>query len=263
MNAHRALSCAAVLLSLSVPPALAADPQPAPTESAWIEAGAGADYLSNGLGDWSTAYISFETSSGPRTSWHASTDSDSRFGKTDSQYLVGTYFPPSTNTILNVELALSPTHQILPSSEIGLSLDHRLAAGWGYALGLQDRSYNGANVSIDSVSVDRYWRTFRAAYTTFATRVSNVPGVSFSEALLLTHYYGASDASSLTAALNAGREAENDGGPVLVSAVIGVSLTGAHWFGANSSAIIWSVSVTRQGSLYTRSGGQVGFRRRL
>ncbi len=263
MNAYPALWCATALLCLLSRPALAADPQPTPTPFTWIEAGAGADHLNNGSADWHTTYLSIAKRSAPRMGWYGVASSNRRFGRTDPQYLIGVYFPPSANTIVNVELAASPTHMILPSSEIGLSLDHRLAAGWGYALGLRDRSFNGTNVFMNTLSVDRYWRAFRAAYTLTGTRLSSVPGTSFSQTLLLTDYYGMDDASSLTAALNAGREAENDGGPVLVSTVTGASLSGAHWFGANNSAIIWSASVTQQGRFYTRSEVQVGFRRRL
>lgn len=263
MKASRALWCAAALTCLLPRPAIAAQPQPAPTPSTWIEAGDGVDRLSNGLADWQTTYFSFATRSSPRTGWYGNASINSRFGRTDPQYLLGAYFPPSPNTIVNLEFATSPTHAILPSSDAGLSLDHRLAAGWGYALGLRERSYTGANVSMGTFSVDRYWRGFRAAYTLSGTRLSNVPGTSLSHALLLTRYYGLAEASSLTVTLDVGREAENDGGPVLLSTVSGASLTGTHWFDMNNFAITWAASVTRQGRLYTRSGVQVGFRRRI
>lgn len=243
--------------------ALAAAPQPSPTPLTTLEAGASSQGLSNRRGSWQSAYLSYERRLLPRKVLYATLIGDRRFGSGDQTYVAGFYLPPSVNTILNVELAYSPTHVNLPRERIGVSLDHRLDDGWGYSIGVQNRTYSAFSVQMGSFLVDRYWKSFRWAYTLTESRLSNVAGMSLSQAALLTHYYGADGASSLTIGLNAGREAENVGnGLVVVSAVTGARLGGIHWLDKRWG-FIWSLSTVRQGSLYTRSGVQLGVRARL
>lgn len=240
----------------------AGTPDPAPTPFTWIEVTAGSDHLNNGSPDWHDTSVTVASRAG-RRSMYGTAGSLQRFGKSDSQYTLGAYFPAGSATEFNLEFSASPTHRVLPSADLLLNLDHRVAGGWGYALSVRGRQYPGLSVSTEGVSVDRYWRSFRAAYTLSGTQISNASGNALGHGFLFTKFYGQDDASNITLRLNAGREAENIGGPVLVSTVAAVGLAGVHWFSGNTSAVSWSGSVTRQGNLYTRSEFQLGFRHRL
>jgi YaiO family outer membrane protein len=240
----------------------AADPEPSPTPSISIETGGSSDHLSNGKGDWNSSYITVVRQAAPRRAIYAELSNRLRFRQTDPLYTAGVYVPPSSNTILNIEANLSPTHIVLPSVELIASLEHRLAYGWGYAVGLNDRAYTSLNVRGESLLIDRYWRTMRVAYKFSGVQLSNVTGSAVTHTLLFTRYYGIGQLSQMTLSVNAGRDAENTGSAVLVSDVTGANLNGAHWLGQNW-ALTWLLATTRQGTLYSRSGFQLGIRRRL
>lgn len=252
----------AALLCVLAAPALAAEPTPSPTPESTYEIGGSNDSLSNGKGSWQSAYMSYVWHADARRAIYGTLSSNTRFGNTDPQYTVGIYVPASANTILNVETSLSPTHVVLPSSTVLVSLEHRFALGWGYVLGADHRAYPGLDVVGESLLVDRYWGNFRAAYKISSVQLSNVPGSAFTHTALLAHTYGADGLSQVVLSLYIGRDAENVGPGVLVSAVSGASIGGTHW-SARKWALVWSLETTRQGSLYSRSGVQIGIRRRF
>jgi len=242
--------------------AQASEPKPTPAPLITLELGTTQEHLTNGYGNWQSLYFFASDKFSPRRVAYGSVTTDRRFGSTDETYVAGFYIPPSPNTTLNVEFGYSPTHIVLPQSSLALSLDHRLASGWGYTLGAQHRGYTGTDVQIGSLLVDRYWGKYRAAYTITGAQLSSVAGTALSHGALLTRYYGTDQESSVTLSLDAGREVENVGSTVITSSVAGAALYGVHWFGLHWG-VPWAVSIHRQGSLYTRSGVQIGVRARL
>ncbi len=244
----------------------AAAPTPGPEATATpvttLEVGASSEQLSNAHGSWNGSYLTAVRTFAPRNVAYFSIADDQRFTTRDTTYTAGMYTPTSANTILNLELSFSPTHQALPQNAFDVSLDHRLADGWGYTLGAQERSYTGAAVATGSVLVDRYWKSFRAAYRVTGTRLSTAAGLSLAQSALLTHYYGSDDASSVTFSVNTGREVDDLENGVHISAVTGVTIDGVHWTRGRWAGT-WSLYTVRQGSIYTRSGIQLGVRARL
>ena len=256
------IAAAAILVSGITAPALGAQPQPSPTPVSTIEIGGSSEGLSNGYGSWSSEYLTATRRFAPRKSVYFTLENARRFESRDVIYTGGAYVPASPNTILNVELAFSPTHQQRPHAQMYVSLDHRLAAGWGYTLEVQRRLYGYANVQTGAVLVDRYWGEYRAAYRVTGAQLSNAPGLSISQAASLTRYSGPDDESSMTLAINAGREADNLENGVHLSSVVGATLSGLQQ-AAPRWAFAWAISTIREGSLYTRSGVQFAVRARL
>lgn len=242
--------------------AAAATPQPAPTPLATLEAGGSSEQLSNGRGTWNNSYVTYVNRSAPRAAAYGMFSRETRFGKSDPQYLGGVYLPVSANTIFNLELTFSPTHQVLAHHDISISLDHRLARGFGYTLGTARRSYPGLAVQGESVLVDRYWGSQRAAYTLSSVQLSNTGRWSFTHSVSYAYYYGAQALSQITVALSAGRDAENVGPGVLLSSVTSARVGGTHWLGPGW-ALTWDAATTTQGNAYSRSGIQLGLRRRF
>lgn len=239
-------------------------PSPIPTATplTTVELGGSSQQLTNGRGTWQNRYVATAFTSSTHHMSYFSYNYDQRFQSSDSTYTAGVYLPASAATTLNLEVGFSPTHQNLPQLHVLVSLEHRLRHGWGYILGVQQRSYTGADVQTDFVTIDRYWKSFRAAYSISASRLSTMPGVSAEQSALLTHYYGADQESSVTIAANAGREVDDLENGVHVSAVAGETLTGMHWSGPRYG-FTWTLSTLRQGTLYTRSGVQLGVRTRF
>lgn len=252
------LPCGLIFAALSSRALGAApSPSPTPTPNTIFELDASSEHLSNGSPNWENDSLSVSKQLAPRRVLYGSLTKDYRFGKADQTYLVGVYVPASANTLLNLEASFSPTHAVLPQSELAASLDHRLAGGWGYALGLRHRSYPGLGVSLSSLIVDRYWKTFRIAYTLTGAQISNTPGTSLSHALSFTHYYGNDSENAATLSINVGRDVENTGTHIAASAVSGISLHETNWFN-RSFGYSWTLSTLRQGTFYTRSGAHIG-----
>ena len=256
------IAAAAVLVSGITAPALGAQPQPSPTPVTTIEIGGSSEGLSNGYGSWASEYLTAARRYTPRKSVYFTLGNAYRFESRDVSYTGGAYVPVSPNTILNVELAFSPTHEQLPHDQVYVSLEHRLAAGWGYTLETQRRSYGYASVQTGAVLVDRYWGEYRAAYWVTGVQLSKAPGLSISQAASLTRYSGTDDESSMTLAINAGREADDLENGVHLSSIVGATLSGLQQF-APRWGFTWVVSTLREGFLYTRSGVQLGVRARL
>ncbi len=239
-------------------PALAATPAP----YTLLEAGASSEQLSNARGVWQSQYVLVTRYLAQREAVYASLARDIRFGQPDTQAVVGAYLPLSPSTILNLETSVSPQHGVLPASELFASLEHRLAAGWGYIVSERHRSYPSLTADTAGLTIDRYWRHDRAGVSANATIISNAPGLAVGYSAFFTRYYGRDDESSLTFAVQNGREAENVGRGVLISKVTGASLDGVHWT-PGSLAVAWAVWTLRQGMLYSRNGVQVGLRVRI
>ncbi len=259
-------AAAVVAFGLASATAAHSEATPAPVATAapytLLEAGASSEQLSNGRGVWQSQYVLLARHIAAREAIYAGAANDARFGHADRRYLAGFYAPTSTNTFVNVEVDVSPSHVVLPQAEVFASLEHRLARGWGYAIGLRHRTYSSLGVDTATLTVDRYWKHDRAGYALNATLLSDVPGASLGGSVFFTRYYGTDDRNSATFSVQDGREAENDGAGVLVSNVVGASVGGVQWMGG-PLAFVWSLSSLRQGALYTRTGGQLGLRYRL
>lgn len=251
-----------LLAALSAPTSPTPQPSTAPTPAITLELGTSSEQLSNGRGTWQSTYATASERLAPRKVAYLTVADDRRFGYADSDYTAGFYTPPSANTILNLEVSYSPTHAVLPQSELVASLDHRLADGWGYTLGLGERHYSSTDVQLGSVLIDRYWKAYRAMYSVTASHISNVAGTSVGHSASLTYYYGVGQDSSVSGGVNAGREADNVGNAVIASAVWGAHVNGVHWF-TPRWAVAWLASTLRQGAFYTRSGVRAGVRLRL
>jgi YaiO family outer membrane protein len=233
-------------------------PSPTPTPMTWIEAGGSLSNLTNNRGNWQCEYVATGTTRG-RREFDAELLRTQRFGAGDNQVLLGSYWPTSPATIAHVEVDWSPTHRILPQLAFVASLEHRLDRGWGYILGLGARSYPGLGVQTQSIVVDRYWKSFRAAYTIVGAQLSNVPGVAVDHAVSFTHYYDPDQRSAITLSAAFGRDVENVGSGVLVSRTLELTAGGTHRFGSDS--LLWSISSVAQGTLYHRTQVDIGLRR--
>jgi len=232
-------------------------PSPAPTPIAWVEAGGSSASLTQGRGTWHSAYLDLGTQAG-RREFDAELLRTRRFGIADTQLVAGAYWPSSPATIAHVEFDWSPTHGILPRLALAASLEHRLDLGWGYILGLGTRSYTGLAVRTQSFVVDRYWKSYRVAYTAYGAEISGVPGIALDHALTFAHYYDPDQRSSIGITAALGRDVENVGSGLLVSPTFELTLAGTHRFAAD--ALRWSIATDRQGTSYHRMQVDVGLR---
>jgi YaiO family outer membrane protein len=252
---------ACVARAFASTPAPSPVPDPTPTPSLGIEAGGSWGNLTNGYGEWHSAYAAGEWKAGRRSDYATFTEA-TRNGVTDLVYFAGVAFPASSQTILTLEGSLSSTHRFSPENTFYASLDHRLAQGWGYQLGAKHLTYPALHGDIESIGADRYFGHYRAAYQGSFVTLSDVAGLAVNHRLTLTRYYGRDDEHSTSLVVSSGRDVEDVNGAVAVYPIFEVDLAGRHWV-SRRFAVVYDLFTLRQGALYHQSGLQLGLRERF
>ena len=265
----------AALLALAflafAPSALSAQTVPAPQPSArpaieipasWlvsIEAGESVDKLSNGYADWSSTYL-FAKERGlyGRPTYYEYWNEDERYGYHDRQFGAGGVFFVTPKTLVGLDLAESPTHNILPSFAGALDLEQRFARGYGAIATYTRRTYTTTNASIENLTLDRYVGIYRFSYGISFAQLSGTPGTGVTQSLSATAY--GERGGDLTLSGYAGRDVESTGPTtVLVMDVAGFALNG-HAMVTKRMAIAYGAEAWNQGNLFTAAGLRLGLR---
>lgn len=267
---RRAAACCAAALLLPVLPA-AAQSTDRPVELAPrvpatglkaratdIEFGYGRETLTNNLPDWTTTYLLATHRLGDRNTLYGGLRETRRFGLDDSEVHAGLYFPLGATWTSQIEVSLSPTHEVLARSSVYGQIQKSLPGGWGLGLGLRHNEYTLVSTNVLSAMAERYWGNFRGAYTLYSGRPEGASSAS-SHRFQLNYYY--SDRNAVGLSYTNGREVENVGPPrgVISSDVQNWGVTGQHWF-APSWALTYDLVRHEQGVLYRRQGLRLGIR---
>ena len=251
----------------AVPPPAAASPA-SPTERAAVpaspfppnevETGFTRENLTNGLPSWSSLYVEGLHRYGERHVLYGVLRRTSRFDLEDTEATAGLYYPLDAAWTLNVEGGASPDHNVLPRYTAYGQLHRMLGSGWGAAVGYRHTEYTLSGVDVASALLERYWGSWRAAYTLYSGRpegASSAPSHRFQ----LEHFYG--DRARIGLSYTTGRETENVGPPrgLITSDVRELMLAGQHWF-SRQWAVTYELLTHEQGDLYRRRGGRLGLR---
>ena len=158
-----------------------------------------------------------------------------------------------------VEGSYSPTHEVLAQSSVYAFLQKSFGSGWGLGVGLRHNEYTSTASNVASLLAERYWGSFRGAYTLYSGRPEGASSAA-SHRLQLSYYYD--DRNAVGMSYTNGREVENVGPPrgVVATDVQSWSVGGQHWF-APSWALTYDLTQHEQGTLYRRQGLQLGLRR--
>lgn len=235
-----------------------APPGSLPTE---IEIGAMPQRLNNGQRDWHEAYVDFSHRFGERETLYGSLRETERFGRSDTQGILGGYYPLGANLTGVLEADVSPTHKVLPKASVFGQLEFKLGSGWGIHSGVRHTEYDAAQVNTGNLTVERYFGNFLASYTWYESWLQGA-GASPAQRVALTYFYN--DENQISFALANGREAENVGPPrgVLSSSVANWAIYGRHWF-TRDLALSFEAQRQRQGDLYIRQAIRLGLRYRF
>lgn len=256
------------LALLSLRPCVAAEapasPQPAPPAAApaWlvsVEAGESGDELSNGYANWSSTYL-FAKERGfyGRPTYYEYLNDDERYGYHDNQLGAGGVFFVTPKTLVGVDLAESPTHNVLPSFAGSLDVEQRFGTGFGAIATYTRRTYTTTNASIENLTLDKYVGKYRFSYGISFAQLSGTPGTAITQALSATGY--GERGGDLTLSGYAGRDVESTGPTsVLVMDVAGAALNG-HAMLSKRFAIAYGAEAWSQGNLFTAAGLRLGLR---
>jgi len=136
-------------------------------------------------------------------------------------------------------------------------IQHSLGGGWGLLAGVRRTEYSNTTATRGNLTLERYFRNFRLAYT-FSNGQSPEVGASSGHGGQFGYYYG--ERNFINFNLSGGEELESIGpGRVLRTDVFTVGLNGRHWF-RPEWALTYGFGWTRQGDLYTRRGLLIGLR---
>ena len=221
-----------------------------------VEISASHERLSNG-NDWQSYSLGISRKFSSWQTLYGSASLVRRFDQTDQYLTIGLYQPlnKSRRWAATFEAAGSPRHQVMPQVALFGQLERNFGAGWIGRAGLSYRHYTEDTVNIGIFGLERYFGKYRAAYTYYLAHL-NGKGNSGSHLVQGSYYFDERNSVGLSLAL--GNEIESVGnGRLITTPVQEISLNGRQWMNQRwgfSYLLLWH----RQGSLYTRSGGQIG-----
>ncbi len=238
-----------------------AEKKPAKTAENEIQLTYGFDRLSNGYGNWRTVSLDFSRKYQSRRTFYGSLTATERFGRRDRQATLGIYQPLNRKWALLLEGNYSPTHRSLAKWSAFGGIEHNFGKGWNGQIGYRRTRYSAAKVNVASVTAEKYFGNYRAAYTLSVINLEKV-GTSAAHRFQFAKYYG-EQVSSVGLTVGYGRELESLGNQgVLQTDVKSIGISGHHWINKHWG-INYDASITRQGKFYTKQGASIGVRYRF
>ncbi len=217
--------------------------------------------LTNGYGRWRSASLDFSHRFTARQVLYGSLLATERFNRRDRQATLGIYQPLSRKWTIQLEANASLTHRTLPKWSLFGGVERNFSRGWNVQLGYRRTNYTAAKVNLTSAGVEKYFGSYRAAYTLYISNLTT-GGTSASHRVQFNRYYG-ENSSSVGVSGGFGRELESLGANgVLQTAVQSGGVSGRHWFNRRWG-VNYDASVTRQGRFYIRRGVNIGVRYRF
>lgn len=233
-------------------------PAPAAGDVTEIEAGLTRDVLNRNLSDWHGEYLEISRRNANRRAFYGGLRQTRRFDQNDVQATAGVSAPWSAAWSGLLEVAVSPSHNVLPRSSIQTELHRRLLPDVNMRLGWRHTDFVQGSAHLGTLAAEWYVNGMRLEYALSEGRVT---GGSFAPGhrLRLDRYYGERNRVGIIVAQ--GREAERVGpDTIVVSRVRNIALLGQHALDRDwslSYELLWNV----QGEAYSRRGARVGLRR--
>jgi YaiO family outer membrane protein len=240
---------AALLLGIIAPPVAALE----------TEAGGAYEHLTGGKPDWKSVYLEAAHSFAPRQALYGMLRQTERFDLRDREVSAGYAHPFGSQWTGVIEASHSPEHNVLPEKSLFGQVYWSARGGWVLNGGARFNQYSSTDTRILTAGVERYFSSYRAAYTLYNGKPEDT-GSASSHRLAFDHYYDG-ERSRIGVAVAWGREVENVGPPsgIVSSDVRALALVGRHWL-TPDWAVAWEVGTHEQGDLYRRTGGRLGLR---
>lgn len=213
--------------------------------------------LSGPNAPWTDTWLALDLKLATLQAFSARLRETERFGLRDREQALGAYLPLGEGWSVELDLAASPTHRVLPRYAFLAQVGTTLGGGWGAYAGFRHSSFTQSAADLRLFTLERYFGAERVAYTFYSGKPDG-GGSAPSHRLQWSHYFNDRDYVGLSVA--AGREVENVApAGLLTSKVRNLTLTGRWWF-APGWALTGEASVHEQGNLYRRHGVRLGLR---
>ena len=229
----------------------------------WTELEIGFSYgkLNNGYDNWRSVYVSGQREFGPGKGVYGTLSKVERFAENDRELLAGAYMPLGGGFSGVVEGSVSDIHLLQPKRSVLGQVSYHLESGWGATLGLRHTDYNDYGLNVKSATVERYWGSYRAAYTFTVSNLAYHAESATSNYFQANYYYG--ERNNIGLSYTSGHDVfvYQDYAPT-ISDNQSIALSGAHWV-TKDWAITHELVYHRQDDYYTRKGISIGFRYRF
>lgn len=224
-------------------------------DTGWVELSADYQDYSNGFSSAQTYALAGSLKQATRTLYGEISDYQ-RGQAHDTPVQLGIYQQITASGQLHAEATLTASPLIKPEHQEYVGWYQSLPSGWTVEPGYQWTHYNTVDVEKASVTVEKYWQTFRFAYG--AARVTLNGENAFNHRLQADWFYR--DNSKLSAGLSRGDDQEVlDTGVVIQTPVSNYFLAGEHPM-ARQWQVLWQLQHTDQGSIYRQQGARIGIR---
>lgn len=230
------------------------------SESLEVEVGYSFDHLTNGFAPWQRAHLFVGKRFASKQSLYGVYSETLRVSQRDREAMIGFYQPIDRRWAVLVEANASPTHRILAKWSALAQVERKFGKGWVGSAGYRHTVFNTAKVHTGTFSAERYFSSYRAAYTLYVAALPGA-GTSASHRGQVNYYYGEQN-STLGLSFSAGNELENLGTRILRTGVRSFALHGRHWINSRWG-VNYDATVHVQGDIYTRKGFSVGLRHRF
>lgn len=210
--------------------------------------------LTNGSPDWRELELRFNHRLGAQNALGLGLRQTRRFGLDDTSADAAFLAPLGSGLVGSLEVSFSPEHRVLPRSALAGGLQYEFAPAWLAHLGAKSTQYDAGPVSQASMMLEHYFSAFSVLAAWRPVRAFGADAQS--SEVRFNYYY--SDKSQLGFSFAKGQEVTPVSSALTVMAdVESAALTGKHWLGGQW-AVAYSLTSTRQGSFYTRSGFRIG-----
>ncbi len=215
--------------------------------------------LDRGNEDWTEHSLRLQRSHGARDVSALVLTRTSRFGLDDTQVELSHERALSPAWVAGLALTVSPTHRVLPRTGLAGRLQYEFAPAWLLHLGARHTRYSDSEVDRLDLGLERYVGDFSHALRWSPVRAlgRNVQVVEWR-----SQWYPA-EGRSLGLIVAAGDEATELGaGNIALARVRSLALV-ARWRLDSDWTLTGSLSRTRQGDFYVRTGVGAGVQRRF
>jgi YaiO family outer membrane protein len=223
-----------------------------------VHAGVGYEALTAGMAAWTEGFARLQTGVGPGMGAHVQARGTERFDLVDTQVQAGMDARVG-GWSGGVEVAVSPTGNVLPTLSVLAEAHRDLGRGWVVGAGGRYLDHDIGPVRIGTFTTDYYVGDYRLGYTLAVGFVEDASAAAHRASA--SRYYG--DGSGVTVLVGAGQSVERlSVDDLLITDVRAVAVWGVHW-ASQRIGITYGASFNQHGELFDRRGGQIGARIRI
>lgn len=195
----------------------------------------------------------------PRLSLYGGTLEAQQFNSNNLRFSTMRYRPFGQHSSGVAERLRHPVYDVLSKYALYNNVTRMLPGGWGLGFGMRQSEYSFGNLNLLSLSAERYFGSFRSAYTLYSSRAEG-GSLGSSQRVQMDYLYG--ERNTVGVSYTMGRDIEQIGlgAGMQLNDVRDLTLSGRHWLTPNW-AVTYGLLSQEQSNLLKRQGLRMGVSR--